>query len=319
LIAEQVIRALEPAALELSLQVDQDGRREQERITTHWQQVLERAHYQTQRAYRQYDEVEPENRLVARELESRWEEALREEQNLEEEYARFQAETEAGLQAGDLDTIRSLATDLPALWAATTTNHADRQEIVRHLLNRVEITVDGKTELVDVTLHWEGGFTSQHEVRRPTFSYARLSNYELLKERVTALRRAGYTSQVIAEQLNAEGFYPPRRDQQFNSGIVRSLLIMFGLTKLRQDSRQRLLTEHDWWLTDLGRELEIPSGTLRGWIHQGWVHYRKVCNRWVLWADPSEQERLRQLHAFRRPAASVPYPQDLTTPKHRSA
>ncbi len=318
LIAEQVLRALQPAALELSLQVEQDGRQEQEQATTHWRQVLERAHYHTERARRQYDIVEPENRLVARELESRWEEALREEQKLKEEYARLQAETEVGLQARDFDAIRALATDLPALWTAQTTSHADRQEIVRHLIERVEISVEGRTELVDVTIHWQGGFTSQHEARRPIFSYARLSNYEALKEQVKTLRHAGRTSQAIAEQLNADGFYPPRRDERFNAAMVRSLLIKFGLTGPRQGSEQQLLGEHDWWLTDLGRELGIPSGTLRGWIRQGWVHHRKACNRWVLWADPSEQERLRQLHAYRRPAPCVPYPQKLITPKHRS-
>ena len=315
LIAEQVLRALGPAALELSLQVEQDQRREQGRVTTHWQQVLERAHYETQRARRQYDTVEPENRLVVRELESRWEQALREEQKLKEEYARLQSNAEEGLCVADLDAIGALATHVPTLWTAATTSNTDRQEIVRHLLDHVEITVQGKTELVDVTMHWQGGFTCQHEVRRPIFSYARLSDYEALKERVTALRQDGRTSAAIAEQLNAEGFHPPRRDERFNSGIVRSLLSKFGLTKPRGDSEQRLLGQHDWWLTDLSRELEIPSGTLRGWIPQGWVHFRKVSNRWVLWADDSEKERLRQLHAYRRPAASVPYPEELTTPK----
>ena len=318
LIARQVLCALEPAALELSLQVEQDGHREQEQATTHWRQVLERSHYQAERARRQYDMVEPENRLIARELESRWEEALREEQKLKEEYARLQAETAVDLQVRDLDAIRALATDLPALWTASTTSHADRQEIVRHLLDRVEISVAGKTELVDVTIHWQGGFTSQHEVLRPIFSYARLSNYEELKERVTALRHAGHASQAIAEQLNAEGFHPPHRDERFNSAMVRSLLIKFGLTKPRKDSEQQLLSEGDWWLTDLGRELNIPPGTLRSWIRRGWVHSRKAANRWVLWADPSEQARLSQLHAYRRSAASVPYPPELTTPKHRS-
>lgn len=315
LIAEQVLRALEPAALELSLQVEQDQRQEQERTTTHWQQGLERAHYETERARRQYDTVEPENRLVARELEGRWEEALREEQKLKEEYDRLRSKAEDGLCVADLDAIGALATDVPALWTAPTTSNTDRQEIVRHLLDRVEIAVQGKTELVDVTIHWHGGYSCQHEVRRPIFSYQRLSDYDALKERVTALRQGGQTSTAIAEQLNAEGFHPPRRDKRFSSGMVRSLLIKFGLTKPRGNSEQRLLAEDEWWLADLSRKLNIPSGTLRGWIRQGWVHYRKVSNRWVLWADLSEQERLRQLHAYRRPAASVPYPAELTTPQ----
>jgi hypothetical protein len=299
----------------LSLQVEQDQRQEQEHVTTHWQQVLERAHYETERARRQYDTVEPENRLVARELEGRWEEALRDEQKLKEEYDRLQLSAKDGFSVADIDAIGALAADVPALWTAPTTSNADRQEIVRHLVDRVEITVQGKTELVDVTIHWHGGFSCQHEVRRPIFSYARLSGYEALKERVTALRQDGLTSTAIAEQLNAEGFHPPRRDERFNSGMVRSLLITFGLTKARGNSEQCCLAEHEWWLADLSRKLSIPTGTLRGWIRKGWVRYRKVSNRWVLWADSSEQGRLLKLHAYRRPAAGAPYPAELTKPK----
>jgi hypothetical protein len=77
LVAAQVLRALEPAALELSLQASQEIQQERARLDQHWQQRLEQARYETDRALRQYDAVEPENRLVARTLERRWEEALR--------------------------------------------------------------------------------------------------------------------------------------------------------------------------------------------------------------------------------------------------
>ena len=72
-----VLRALEPAALELSLKAVEDIDRERERLHRHWEQQLERARYEAERAERQYQAVEPENRLVARTLERRWEEALR--------------------------------------------------------------------------------------------------------------------------------------------------------------------------------------------------------------------------------------------------
>jgi hypothetical protein len=182
LIAEQVLRALEPAALELSLRAEQDQRREHDQAATHRRQVLERAHYQTARARRQYDAVEPENRLVTRTLEQRGEEELRKEQELNEEHARLQAGTKTGLQTADLDAVRKLATDLPALWSAATIRNTDRQEVIRRLLDHVEITVQGRSELVDVSIHWQGGFTSGHEVCRPVFSYARLSSHSALRE-----------------------------------------------------------------------------------------------------------------------------------------
>jgi DNA invertase Pin-like site-specific DNA recombinase len=70
LVAEQVLRALEPATVELSLKAIQDVHRERERLHRHWKQRLERATYEAERAERQYQAVEPENRLVARSLSS---------------------------------------------------------------------------------------------------------------------------------------------------------------------------------------------------------------------------------------------------------
>ena len=96
LVAAQVLAALEPAALELSLAAADDLERERARLHQNWQQQVERARYEAERARRQYDAVEPENRLVARELERRWEEALKEQRRLEEEYARFGRETSPG-------------------------------------------------------------------------------------------------------------------------------------------------------------------------------------------------------------------------------
>jgi hypothetical protein len=76
LVAWQVLQVLELAALELALEAEARIQREQDRLEVHWRQELERAQYKTQRARRQYNAVEPENRLVARELERHWEQAL---------------------------------------------------------------------------------------------------------------------------------------------------------------------------------------------------------------------------------------------------
>ena len=82
LVAEQVLLALEPAAVELSLKAIEDVHQERDRLHRHWKQRLERATYEAERAERQYQAVEPENRLVARSLERQWEEALRKRRDL---------------------------------------------------------------------------------------------------------------------------------------------------------------------------------------------------------------------------------------------
>ena len=140
--------------------------RERAELTRHWQLRLERTRYESERAGRQFHACEPENRLVARELERRWEEALRQQRQLEEEFARWQHTTATRLSAVDRDSIRGLAADLPAVWQAQTTTPADRQRIARLLLERVEVTVDKQSEHVEVRLHWAGGSVGTHTFQR---------------------------------------------------------------------------------------------------------------------------------------------------------
>jgi hypothetical protein len=93
---------------------------------------------------------------------------------------------------------------------ATGTSNADRKQIVRFLVERVAVQVRCDSELVDVTIHWAGGYESQHEIVRPVATYAQLSDYERLLTRLAELREAGRTAPEIATALNAEGFHLPK-------------------------------------------------------------------------------------------------------------
>ena len=100
LVAEQILQVVTPAGLELSLRATAECERERAALDKQWQLRLERARQDTARAHRQYDAVEPENRLVARTLERKWEEALLAQRALEEDYARFQQDTTARFDGG---------------------------------------------------------------------------------------------------------------------------------------------------------------------------------------------------------------------------
>ena len=219
-VSAQVLRALEPAALEISLRVAADLEGERHHLHQHWQQRVERAQYQVERAARQYQAVEPEHRLVARTLERQWEEALATEVALQADYARFQAEQPAALTAEERAAIQRLATEIPALWHAPTTTAADRQAIVRQLVERVVVTVRGESERVDAQIHWFGGHGTQTTLIRPVARLDQLSDYPQLTARVTALHAAGYGPTAIAERLNAEGWHPAKRCETFNAAMV---------------------------------------------------------------------------------------------------
>jgi DNA invertase Pin-like site-specific DNA recombinase len=322
LVAAEVLTALEPATLELNLVAGEDLERERARLHQNRRQEVERARYEAERARRQYDAVEPENRLVARELERRWEEALKEQRRLEEESARFSRDQPRGLSAGEREQIHAWARDLPALWRAATTTAADRQRIVRLLVQEVVVTVRGESEWVDVTIHWAGGFSSDHELVRPVRRYQQMAGFEGLLNRIDELRAARRTLTEVAEQLNREGFHPPKRSATFTSGILAGLLATRGRTSPRPRvvGEPGVLGEPEWLLTDLARELAMPPATLHRWVRVGWVHARKLPTpggQWVIWADSDELDRMRRLRTCPRGWSDEQMFVRLTKPKAR--
>ena len=117
-----------------------------------------------------------------------------------------------------MSSIRALAADLPAVWAAPTTTPADRQRVARLLLERVVVTVDKASERVDVALHWVGGAVRSHTLARPVRRYDQQSDYPRLVARLRELCGQRRTAAAIAERLNAEGFRPPKRTNRFTAG-----------------------------------------------------------------------------------------------------
>jgi hypothetical protein len=229
-VGEQVLRALEPAALDLSLKAMDDIRRERERVRRHWELRLERAEYEARRAERQYQAVEPENRLVARTLERRWEDALRQHRELQEEADRFLRDQPTQLSAAEQDRIRALADDVARLWSAPETTPEDRKEIIRLLVERVVVRVRADSEWTEVEISWRGGSTTRHRVARSVPRYEALAGYEKLMARIRQLREAGTTIREIVTILNAEGFRTPRSGKGYTYTSVRQLLSRAGLT-----------------------------------------------------------------------------------------
>ena len=205
--AEKVLQALEPAALELSLEAAKNIESERAELDGLWQKRMERATYEAERAGRHYRSVEPENRLVARQLAKDWEQKLSEEQRLKQEYQRFLLEKPRLLSASERESIRHLAADIPALWNAADTTNAQRKEIIRQVIERVVVEVEGDSERVGVRIEWAGGRRTTAVVIRPVSSFESLSYYPELCERVRELASGGLDSALIAQRLDAEGYH----------------------------------------------------------------------------------------------------------------
>jgi hypothetical protein len=324
LIESLVLDAVRPAALELSLRAAAQAGRDRDRLHVVWRQKVERANYEADRVRRQYDAAEPENRLVTRELERRWEQALAEARHVEEDYTRFQAEQPRELTAAERDRIRELAADIPALWRADTTRGSDRRAIVRLLIDRVELSRQGGTELVDVAVHWRGGAQSRQVVRQRLRRYDDLGQYNELRARVTDLRGQGMTGEQIATVLNGEGFVMPR-GEAFNGRTVRHLFTRFGLTGQPAGlAAGEGPGRWEWWLPELAYELGVKPIVLHRWRSSEYLSARQLAgdkSRWIVWANAAEVRRLRRLRAYERSHRGQAAPVELTTtlrPESRS-
>ena len=318
-VSSRVLTVLQPAALELHLAAAADIEKQRQLLHKNWQQQLQRAAYETDRAGRQYQQVEPENRLVARELERRWEEAMRERARIQQEYDRFCNTLPAKLSAQEQEQIRRLAEDIPGLWHAETTTPADRQRLIRILVEKIEVEVQGKTEQVKLAIHWAGGSISQHDLVRTVQRYEQLADYPRLCARMDELRAAGQSMEEIAVSLNAEGFHPPKRVERFTGGMVAGFLGR----RCEKGADQRgkgvrgSMRKGEWLLGELARHLGIPPVTLHCWRKGGWVRARKLDvagGLWAIWATGPERQRLARLRRFQQAKPNQPIPKELTTP-----
>jgi hypothetical protein len=299
-VAEGVLDAVAPASLEISLKVAEDVENEYLRLRSELDREVERAQFESQRAHRQYCAVEPENRLVARTLEGAWERCLEAEAAAEEKRDQFTRARQQPPTENERETIRKLAKDVPAIWYAPTTTNAERQAIVRQLVDRVIVTVEGETEKALVDIEWVGGWRTQRSIVRPVRALSQLSYHSELISRVKALHLKGRCAEDIAKDLNGNGLRPPKRRATFNKAMVERLLLQLDLRSLKR-TRRKSPRENvnprrgEWTLLALARELDMPDTTLYYWLRRGDLPGRKASNGvWLVRAKKGEVEELRR-------------------------
>jgi DNA invertase Pin-like site-specific DNA recombinase len=199
-VAVELLRVLEPAAVEAAVLASQQQAKSHSEVIEALRRDLEAATYRVQRAERQYESADPENRLVARELERRWNVALQEKHALETRIAEEKGAV-ASPSVGTLEEYQTLAGDLESVWSDPNTDMRAKKRILR-TLNR-EIVVDiaeDDTEVV-LVIHWNGGVHTN--LRLPRRRRGQHSN-QTAKDVVDAVRSLSRicTDERIAAVLN---------------------------------------------------------------------------------------------------------------------
>ena len=165
-VERKVLEALDPLALEAMSRAAQAHAQALHAEDRHWQQSIERAEYEADLARRQFRVVDPDNRLVSRELERRLENALQDVEAARREASIRRKELPKPLSQDEKARLRALANQLPGVWRASTTRPQDRIRIVRCLIDQVVVKVPKDGTQIRADVHWNGGEMSTLELRQ---------------------------------------------------------------------------------------------------------------------------------------------------------
>ena len=203
-VANAFVEAVTPAAVEATMLSAQQLQANHDAVLSQWRLEVERARYEAEKAERRYRTVEPENRLVARGLETEWENRLRDLAAAEAELRRREQHRPNRLGPEQLQRIQMLGSDLQQVWVAPTTTDRDRKELFRTLLEEVIFDLKRAAGMAHLTLRWRGGAITLLDVPVPRF---RPMGPRTDEDTISLLRRlaALYPDEVIAGILNRQG------------------------------------------------------------------------------------------------------------------
>jgi len=202
-VAHAFLDAISPSGIEAALLTEKNIEADHEAAMAQWRLQVERARYKTERSERRYRSVEPENRLVARTLETEWESRLSELAAAEAELARRQHQHPGPVTEEQRTRIRTLGADLRRVWEAPTTTDRDRKELLQALLDEVNIAVVPAESKAHLTLRWRGGAISELDLSLRSY---RIPPIRTDEDTIDLVRRLAvhYPDAVIAGILNRQ-------------------------------------------------------------------------------------------------------------------
>ena len=202
-IADEVLNAIGGNAIQAALEAAESKTRQRTQEREALLSEIEQARYEVRLASRRYEAVDPENRLVAAELEVRWNVAMQKVRDLESNLQKF--DSEKRLEAiPDKQVLLSLAQDLPAVWNSPTADMRLKQRIVRILIYEIIADVDLARQEIVLLIHWAGGRHSElHVKKNVTGKHGRCTRIEAIE--VIRSMAGKYPDEQIAATLNRLG------------------------------------------------------------------------------------------------------------------
>lgn len=262
------LEAITPAAVEASRLAFQELEADRDAALQQWRLAVERSRYEAERAERRYRLVEPENRLVARGLETEWESRLRDLSAAENELRQREQHHARILTPEQTQRLRALGSDLHQVWAAPTTTDRDRKELLRTLIEEVIISIERTPPpQTRIVMRWKGGAVTPLEVPIARRVHTGLRTDEDTIELLTRLA-ALYPDDVVAGILNRQG-RKTATGERFTAGHVGNLRRYRKIQRFEPngDSAEGELVT----IKKAAKILGVASSTIHRWLNDGFI------------------------------------------------
>jgi DNA invertase Pin-like site-specific DNA recombinase len=267
-IVEAFFAAFSPIEVDIYSRAMEQKKQADEKVNRAHTQQIERLRYEAALAKRQYMLTDPENRLVASELEKRWEAALRELKRAEDSLAQEKLAPVIPLKitAELKETFSQIGRKLPEIWDTGTLSHEHKKALIRCLIDKV-IIHRTRSDLIDTRIVWKGGATSAFDVSIPVGSLAELPDCEQMEQQIIQLSQQGKRDEDIAKELSAKDFRSPMKNYLLPS-TVKGIRLKHGIMQKRHQSHPRRI---DGYLTvpQIAKVLDIPRHWIYDRIHKG--------------------------------------------------
>src|ERR1700739_1346252 len=263
--------------------------------------ALEQARYEATHARRQYDAVDPDNRLVAGELERRWNERLAVVARLEEQIQSLQNEQPPALRDDERATLMALADDLPRLWNHPAASSETRKRLLRSVLKEISVTV--ALDPLPLVLHWQGGDHTRLEVAKNRTGQNRwktdVETVQLVRELARIL-----PDPRIAPLLNRLGIRSAK-GQSWTQLRVRNFRCVHQIAVYRDGERAQ---RHELILHQAASRLGVHKMTVVRLIRDGLLPARQACvgAPYVIREDDLDRPAVRRALANNRPVSPDP-------------
>jgi DNA invertase Pin-like site-specific DNA recombinase len=266
-VVQSFFEALSPMELDVYAQALAATDRALEQGRRAQQQQLERLRYQARLAERQYQKADPDNRLVAAELEKRWEIALQDLKRAEDEWQRLQ-NRQAGpetISPAVRDAFANVARGLPQLWEQGLLSQQNKKSLLRCLIDKVVIHRSAP-DTIHTRIVWRGGETTTADLPIAVASVARLSGGAEMERLALELTRQGLSDEAIAKELTRRGFRSPKVTTVIPNTVLR-IRHKHKLYRPRSGSRPRSIAGK-LTLPQMARKLNVPVH----WLYQRIEH-----------------------------------------------